>query len=407
MLNEEFEKLKSSESGLLAFNNFLSTTKDRTLAYGFAFGTIGSTDMVGILFQMTIDPEIKSSPFASIENFSHFQGDQSEEEILFSMCTVFRIGQIKQLVSGIWQVDLQLTHDDDPQLHQLTQYIRNEVSYLPGLLRLGHLMHYLGEWNQAEAFFATLGQVFCHKKDILSIMHSNVGQILAKKGDLDKALFHQQMALQIQKTLSATEQQKMHFLYNNMGDIFLRKAGILAIENKDNGMAIIHLIEKALVHFKYALNLAMQGSKVDRKAIAVYHNNIGDALKSLGRIDEALDSFNRCLEIELELLPSTHFSLATSYNNIASVSYYNKNYDKALSSYQQCLTIQRRSLPSKHPMIAETCSNISIVYESKHDYKEASKYAKEALDIAVHCFSSDHDKLQLYHTMYNNICQKM
>ena len=407
MLNEEFEKLKSSGGGLLAFNNFLSTTKDRTLAYGFAFGAAGSSDMIGVLFQMTIDPQLKTSPFATIENFSYFQGDQSEQEVLFSMCTVFRIGQIKQLVTGIWQVDLQLTHDDDPQLRKLTQYIRNEVGDLPGLLRLGHLMHYLGEWNQAEAFFATLGQIFSNEKNILATMHCNVGQILAEKGDLDKALFHQQTALQMRKTLSTNCQLRLDRIYNNMGDIFLRKAGILSIENKNSGMEIIRLIEKALQHFRYALSLAMQADKVHQQTIAVYHNNIGDALKSLGQLDKALDSFNQCLKIELDILPPTHFSLATTYNNIGSVSYLTENYDKALSNYQQCLTIQRRSLPSKHPIIAETCSNISMVYDSKHDYKEASRYAKEALDIATYCFPSEHGRLELYRMMYDNICQKL
>jgi tetratricopeptide (TPR) repeat protein len=50
--------------------------------------------MIGILFTMSIDPSVSSAPFASIREVSHFQ---TEEEILFSMHIVFRIGEITKL----------------------------------------------------------------------------------------------------------------------------------------------------------------------------------------------------------------------------------------------------------------------------------------------------------------------
>jgi tetratricopeptide (TPR) repeat protein len=408
MLKEEFEKLKQSGGGLLSFNNFLSTTKDRTLAYGYAFAAIGGSDVIGVLFQMAIDPKIKSSPFASLDNISYFQGNQSEHEILFSMCTIFRIGEIKQLVTGIWQVDLQLTNeDDDPQLSQLIQYIRNQVGQLPGLLRLGHLMYYMGEWDQAEAFFATLAGIYSHQKDIVAKMHSNVGQILAVKGDLNGALLHEQCALRITQTLPISKQRKLHVIYNNIGDICMRQAEAQSFKINRKAQEILYILMQALQHFQTALSLALEDSKVNLQSISVYHNNIGGALKLLLRYDEALDSFNRCLQIELNILPPTHFSLATTYNNIASVSFHLGDYDKALLNYHQCLAIQRRSLPSKHPLISDTCCNIAMAYDAKFEYIEATKYAKEAVDIGSHCFSSSDTKLQLYRTMYLRISEKL
>ncbi len=46
------------------------------------------------------------------------------------MHSLFRIGQIKQIDiknNRLWQVDLTLTSDNDPQLYALTQYIRKET----------------------------------------------------------------------------------------------------------------------------------------------------------------------------------------------------------------------------------------------------------------------------------------
>ena len=75
---------------------------------------------------MSIDPSVSSAPFAAIHDYSYYK---TEEEILFSMHTVFRIGEIKQMDKNnpLYQVDLKLTSDDDPQLRTLTESIREEA----------------------------------------------------------------------------------------------------------------------------------------------------------------------------------------------------------------------------------------------------------------------------------------
>ena len=48
--------------------------------------------MVSILFEMTIDPTQSNTPFASIMGASYYE--DREDEVLVSMHTVFRIGEI-------------------------------------------------------------------------------------------------------------------------------------------------------------------------------------------------------------------------------------------------------------------------------------------------------------------------
>jgi hypothetical protein len=62
---------------------------------------------------MKIDPSILLTPFVSIHDVSAYQ---TEEEILFSMHSVFRIEQMKEIDRNdrLWQVDLLLTSDNDP-----------------------------------------------------------------------------------------------------------------------------------------------------------------------------------------------------------------------------------------------------------------------------------------------------
>ena len=86
---------------------------------------------VGVLLIMTIDPEkmsiSSSTPFALI---NHESTIPSEQEILFSMHTVFRIENIQQMKEKkrVYEVQLTLTDDNDPQLTELTQRMREELT---------------------------------------------------------------------------------------------------------------------------------------------------------------------------------------------------------------------------------------------------------------------------------------
>jgi hypothetical protein len=99
----DFDELLKTKGGLLSFNNFLSTSHDRAVSFAFAESSQDNPNLIGVLFEITINPSISSSPFANVENVGYYPG---EAEILFSMHSVFRIGQAKQsmkmIVSGRW-----------------------------------------------------------------------------------------------------------------------------------------------------------------------------------------------------------------------------------------------------------------------------------------------------------------
>ncbi|CAF1972635.1 unnamed protein product, partial [Rotaria magnacalcarata] len=78
---------------------------------------------------MTIDPsKISTSitPFAMIRKHSAIPADQ---EILFTMHTVFRVGEITPPTSNnrLWEVQLTITDESDPQLARLTDCIKEEI----------------------------------------------------------------------------------------------------------------------------------------------------------------------------------------------------------------------------------------------------------------------------------------
>ncbi|MGK3946318.1 hypothetical protein ABK046_49190, partial [Streptomyces caeruleatus] len=84
---------QKTQGGLLAFNNFLSTSQSHEVSLNFARRTIATSNLIGVLFVMKIDPSISTTPFANVKNVSCYK---KEEEILFSMHSIFRIGQVKE-----------------------------------------------------------------------------------------------------------------------------------------------------------------------------------------------------------------------------------------------------------------------------------------------------------------------
>lgn len=120
--NIDFEKIKNNIGGLLSFNNFLSTSTDDQVAYMFADSARQNLDSIGIIFQIETNTSSSSTAFASVREFSFLH---EEQEILFSINSVFRIAETKKIDDRLWQTNLTLTSDNDPLLKDLTECMRN------------------------------------------------------------------------------------------------------------------------------------------------------------------------------------------------------------------------------------------------------------------------------------------
>lgn len=152
--DDELAKIKSSQAGLLSFNNFLSTSVDRDIALKYAHRTKDNSNSFAILFQMKIDPSVSSTPFASVEKVSCYANE--EQEILFSMHTVFRIMAVEEIEDRLWQVDLTLTSEQDGQLKVVAEKTRQDMQGGKGLHRLCALLIEMGRYEKAEEIVTVL-----------------------------------------------------------------------------------------------------------------------------------------------------------------------------------------------------------------------------------------------------------
>ncbi|CAF1239805.1 unnamed protein product [Adineta steineri] len=338
---EDFTEMTKTKGGLLSFNNFLSTSKNRNVSLNFAQRAATNPDLIGILFVMSINPTHSTAPFASVSDVSYFH---TEDEFLFSMHTIFRIGDIKPMDgnSRLYKVNLILTSDNDQDLHTLTDRIRQETfPNSRGWYRLGELLIKMGQFNKAQEVYEVLLHQTTDESGKASI-YDQLGQIRLNQGEYPEALTYYEKSLAIyQKTLPSNHLE-LAWSYNNIGLVHWSMGDY----------------PKALSSHEKALAIRQQSLPSNHLDLGASYNNIGMVYKKMGDYPKALFNYEKALEIRQQSLPSNHPDLGASYNNIGLLYENISNYAKAHSFYERAVQNGRQSLPSNHPTLQKRRENL-------------------------------------------------
>jgi tetratricopeptide (TPR) repeat protein len=382
MVKTDFDQLMKTKGGLLAFNNFLSTSKNQEISLHFAKQAQNATDLVGVLFVMKIDPSISFIPFASIKGFC--DNKESDDEILFSMHSVFRICDIKQIDNNtrLWEVHLALTSDSDPQLNILTERIREETQGPTARHRLGKFLYKLGEFNKAETLNNAL---LPQTRDIQekSILYDQLGMTKAAQGEYQEAIRFYENALEIRQNALPANHPDLAVSYSNIGLVY------------DN----LGEYSKALSYQEKALEIREKTSPLNHLDSAVSYNNIGCVYNNMGEHSKALSSHEKALEIRQNMLSTNDPVLAESYDNVGLVYDNMGEYSKAVALYEKALNIRQAILPTNHPDLGASYNNIGVTYNNMHEYSKALPFHEKALEIRQKTIPSNRPNLA--ETYYN------
>ena len=374
--NADFEKLKKTKGGLMSFNSFLSTSRDRNVSLRFAQSALVKTNTVGILFKMSSDTAISSTPFASIQDAGYFH---NEAEILFSMHSVFRIGEMKRLDNSdlLYQVNLALTSDDDQELRRLTKRIREEIGGSKSWSRLGSLLIQIGQFNKAEEVFKVLLEQTSNELK-KAYYYNQIGSAKKRKGDYEEALEYFERVLAIEQKILPSNHPSLAITYNNIGGVYhnLRK------------------YSKALIYYQKDLEISLATLSSNDPLLAISYSNIALVCQKMGEYSKALMIYKKVLQIEEKVLPSNHPSLGTTYSNIGGLYYSMKEYSKALPFYEKHLEICQKTLPSDHLTLCISYENIGTLFISMKEYSKALSHLQCALDVYQRTLPPDHRRIQ-------------
>ncbi|CAF1385038.1 unnamed protein product [Adineta steineri] len=374
----QFEKLKMNIKGTIFFTDFLSTSKDRDIAFGFAVSHTTVSDHVAILLHMNVRIDQCGVIMADAQTCSQFR---SEQEILFQSGTAFRLISIDSDVSGVWNVHLEYDSENDQGIARLFHHLRLHITHTTNdLTNWAGCMVEMGYYDQAERYFLLALEDPEVKEDmfLLAQTHNDLGFVYKRKKDYEKALQHYETAIKSLKTRPPPEYKDTE---NLLVSILIR----IGISYSDQNN-----YEKALEYFNQAILFEEKETDPIETNIALCYCYIGEVFWKQKCYSKALELCEKARKIQLQFLPSNHPNIAIVYNIMSQIYSSRKDYVNAINYMKQTLAIQQDFMLPTHPLLAETYSNLSKVLYEQHQYQEALQYIKLAYDIHQNSFPFDH-----------------
>ncbi|CAF0834688.1 unnamed protein product [Adineta steineri] len=108
MTTSQLDKIKENINALVSFNGFLSTSTNYNVAVMFAGTT--STNEESVIFEIKTNYNLTNVIFADISQFSNMP---VEDEVLFSLCSVFKIDSaVRDEENQLWKIVMSASDED-------------------------------------------------------------------------------------------------------------------------------------------------------------------------------------------------------------------------------------------------------------------------------------------------------
>jgi tetratricopeptide (TPR) repeat protein len=287
---------------------------------------------------MNIGSSMPSAPFASY--------DEKNEEILFSMHSIFHIGEIKNINENkrLWEVNLTLVSDNDPQLCALTEHIREETySHAKGWSRLSDLSIKLNQFERAQQIFEMMVTQTCDSEKA-GIYHK-LGMIKGKQGKYAEAISFYKQSIEINQKILLPTHPDLCSAYSCLGQMY---------EKTDK-------LQKALSFLEKALEIQQQILPPNHPDLTASYTSMGNIYNKIGNYLKALTFHEKAHAIYQKTLPPHHPDLATAYYNIGNTYNQMGNYSKAMSSFEQAVNIGENSLAANVPDLQKWKNDLESV----------------------------------------------
>lgn len=194
----ELNSLKQCTGQLISVNSFFSTSTNREKALSFLDNSSTKFDLQRVLFEIYADPKIVTSkPFANISDHSEFV---DESEVLFMLGSIFRLEDVNGINDQMSVVRLTLCSDDQHDLKQVLQFMKQDIGYGETNLRtFGKVLCKMGKFDLAEKYLRRLLDELSKNDPLRCELYKDLSDLSSLRQDFDKMLEWQQKTLMFQK----------------------------------------------------------------------------------------------------------------------------------------------------------------------------------------------------------------
>ena len=122
---DELELIRNNLNSFISMNAFLSTSRKKSVAMDFAKNIPVNDDIHAILFEIDIDPRMKTKAFADIHEISYFA---EENEILITLGALFHLKSLTyDTKNSLWIVRMSLADENDYDLKEIYAFMKERV----------------------------------------------------------------------------------------------------------------------------------------------------------------------------------------------------------------------------------------------------------------------------------------
>ena len=337
---DELELMKNNIGEFLSMNSFLSTSRNRATAMIFTQKPRRRDNMRAILFEIEVDPRLRTKAFADINQISYFE---NEDEVLVMLGALFRIEKVQEHENdGIWIARVSLASEDDYHLKEIFAHMKGKIGTDTNLDSLGKLLLRMGENDKARKCYRRMLE---ETQLAVGDAQLGLGWATLRFKDYDESLELFEQSLQVRQRILGENHPSVGESYGFLGEVYRKKLDY----------------EKALVDLTKAMSIQENTLPANSLDLAATYDTIANTYTSLERYDAALTYYNKTLSIRQATLPSNHPQISAVYNNMGWMHECEKKYKKALDCYQKALEISRKTLPPTHYHVTGPEKNIQRV----------------------------------------------
>ncbi|CAF1351007.1 unnamed protein product [Adineta steineri] len=372
MLQWELTKLKNSIGHLVSVNAFFSATRDENVAMIFAGDESDYDYLKSVIFEIEVDTRLRHTLFAPI---SHLGNMNAEDEILFSLSTVFKIIDVLPQQHH-WRIYLQAT-DEGRDLYDEYKKLESLNEECPTVeILFGRLLMSMGQPIKALKY----------------------GMALIKRLNTHDIIDHAAITCLQSECLYIIGKFKEAIQCSRNGITLLRKRGmsskhILYLRCRfylARSLALTYKVREARVILETTLHEQQQN-------LHKHHEHIADTLKLMGLLkgyetgyDKALQLRTDALRIYQEILPKNHPKCIEATVSVAGSYRYLGNFRIALDYLEKAISVQEQFLIDDHSSRGATLREIGLTYEALGQFDVAFDNYLQAYSIWMRQFPDGH-----------------
>ena len=325
--NDELELMRNNIGEYLSMNSFLSTSRSQSTALAFAQMPQQRDNMQLIIFQIEIDPRLRTKPFADVDKISFFR---NEGEVIIMFGALFRIGKvIEDKENEIWRAHVSLASEDDYHLKEIFTHMKQKIGDNTNLDSLGKLFLRMDENEQARKYYRRMLE---ETELAVGDAQLGLGWASLRCNDCDQGLKHFEESLRIRQRILGESHSSVGESYSFLGETYRKKRNY----------------DKALIDLSKAIEIQESALPADSLELAATYDTLALTHTTVKNYGAALKYFDKALEIRQAKLPPDHPQIAAIFNDIGWLHECEENFTQALNYYEKALEISRRTLPPTH-----------------------------------------------------------